>query len=121
MSVKRSDTLIVTFDDSGYDKSCLLVGRFNPGGATHILRTFYDNDAEHLYEQLSDNRMLYQRRNVPDFIDELIDGMNDSIDDYTSTLKNTSSLVDEMKLKGRIDELKAWRKSLKQLKEEYSE
>lgn len=55
-----------------------------------------------------------------ELLDSIIEDMDDTIDDYKATLKGTPSLVDEMKLKGRIAELKAWRKSLSDIREELS-
>ena len=61
--------------------------------------------------------LLEQAKTIPEFIDTLIDDIDDTIADYRETLleDNDRAYI------AIISELKRWRKSLKELKAEYEE
>lgn len=59
-------------------------------------------------------------KNIPEFIDVLVDDMEDYIDDYKGTrVKLSPSDVKRYKLTGRILELASWVECLKDLRKEY--
>lgn len=65
--------------------------------------------------------LLEPAKTIPEFIDSLIDDMDDKIDDYTGSLKRSDDLIDIVEYNARIKELRAWRNSLKELKAEHEE
>ena len=113
-----SDRLIIGFDMSGDDKACLTVGRENRG-SLQVIKQFMDRDAEILYEELSGICASRQTNNITDFIDHLIEDMEDSIDDYKDSRSTTYNRIESAKYTGRILELSHWITSLKDLRKEY--
>ena len=115
-----SDKLMIGFDKSGDDKASLTVIR-RKGRGYEVVKQFIDGDAEYLYEQLSDNRVMSKSRNITDFIDRLIEDMTDSIDDYRGSRSNAFSKTLQRNYSVRIDELIDWINSLRKLRKEYEE
>ena len=58
---------------------------------------------------------------VIELLDNLIMDMTDYIDDYRDTVRRTDSRLTKQEYNIRIDELKSWRKMLKEIREEQNQ
>lgn len=115
-----SDRLIIGFDMSGDDKACLTVAR-RRGRGYQVIKQFFDQDAEFLYEQLSDLRVMRQSRNITDFVNRYIEDLEDSISDYRDSLKCTRDKSRQREYAIMIKTLRKQVNSLRDLLKDYEE